>query len=307
MKVMERTGFSFFTMWETDPLVVKADQTEEEEDAQLDALIQMEREMGNYLDDDTHIYDTFELPMLGAIPESGYPLGSKEFIEENKWRKYLENPGWVNYLSLPPYRLASFCYVSKGNIPFFPEVRYEGIPFAYEFPDPIPPVGFKPDYEDMTKSEIGQFSDMLEILQSDSLYRLPEPINPIGLGLHDSDDVTMGQDEPFFVGKRRDGRGSFFYYKKGLYIGDNSEDIQSHVDGSAVPENPDPRQRERIPDDIQIFVWNRDGGACVKCGSRENLAFDHIIPHSLGGSNSRRNLQLLCDSCNSKKSNKIGG
>ena len=45
---------------------------------------------------------------------------------------------------------------------------------------------------------------------------------------------------------------------------------------------------------------------CVQCGSKENIEFDHIIPHSKGGSNTYRNIQLLCERCNSEKSAKIG-
>ena len=66
------------------------------------------------------------------------------------------------------------------------------------------------------------------------------------------------------------------------------------------------RNREPIPQDIQNRVWNRDGGKCVKCGCREKLEFDHIIPFSRGGSNTYRNLQLLCEKCNRQKNNKIG-
>lgn len=66
------------------------------------------------------------------------------------------------------------------------------------------------------------------------------------------------------------------------------------------------KKREPIPQDIQDKVWNRDGGKCVKCGSQENLEFDHIIPFSKGGSNTYRNLQLLCQKCNREKSNNIG-
>jgi len=63
--------------------------------------------------------------------------------------------------------------------------------------------------------------------------------------------------------------------------------------------------REPIPEDVRFFVWRRDQGRCVKCGSKKNLEFDHIIPISEGGSNSERNIQLLCQECNRKKSNKI--
>ena len=66
-------------------------------------------------------------------------------------------------------------------------------------------------------------------------------------------------------------------------------------------------KRQGIPEDVQIFVWNRDGGKCVSCGSNENLEFDHIIPISKGGSNTARNIQLLCQACNRLKRNNIGG
>ncbi len=66
------------------------------------------------------------------------------------------------------------------------------------------------------------------------------------------------------------------------------------------------QKREPIPQEIQDRVWNRDGGKCVKCGSREKLEFDHIIPFSKGGSNTYRNLQILCEKCNRQKNNKIG-
>lgn len=64
-------------------------------------------------------------------------------------------------------------------------------------------------------------------------------------------------------------------------------------------------RRERIPDDIKVSVWRRDGGCCVRCGSREKLEYDHVIPVSKGGSNTIRNIELLCESCNRAKSAKI--
>jgi Holliday junction DNA helicase RuvB len=60
-------------------------------------------------------------------------------------------------------------------------------------------------------------------------------------------------------------------------------------------------ERQVIPDDVKIFVWQRDGGRCVKCGSNERLEYDHIIPVAKGGSNTARNIQLLCETCNRSK------
>jgi hypothetical protein len=60
-------------------------------------------------------------------------------------------------------------------------------------------------------------------------------------------------------------------------------------------------RREPIPESVRHEVWRRDEGRCVDCGSRERLEFDHIIPVSRGGSNTARNLELRCESCNRSK------
>lgn len=63
--------------------------------------------------------------------------------------------------------------------------------------------------------------------------------------------------------------------------------------------------REPIPENVRLFVWQRDKGQCVRCGSRERLEFDHIIPVVAGGSNTERNIQLLCESRNRSKSSTV--
>lgn len=64
--------------------------------------------------------------------------------------------------------------------------------------------------------------------------------------------------------------------------------------------------RTKITNELANAVWNRDGGSCCYCSSKENLEFDHIIPISKGGATTFQNLQLLCKACNIRKSNKIG-
>ena len=64
-------------------------------------------------------------------------------------------------------------------------------------------------------------------------------------------------------------------------------------------------RRDAIPESVRIAVWRRDEGKCAKCGSRKNLEYDHIIPISKGGSNTVRNIELLCEECNRKKRDNI--
>jgi len=61
-----------------------------------------------------------------------------------------------------------------------------------------------------------------------------------------------------------------------------------------------------IPTPVKLEVWKRDKGKCVKCGSTNNLHFDHIIPYTKGGSSrDAANIQLLCARHNLAKSDKI--
>ncbi|RSL16716.1 SAD/SRA domain-containing protein [Edaphobacter aggregans] len=64
----------------------------------------------------------------------------------------------------------------------------------------------------------------------------------------------------------------------------------------------DLEQRRIIPSHVKLAVWKRDKGACVECGSRTNLHFDHILPYSKGGtSETEANIQLLCMKHNMQK------
>jgi len=77
--------------------------------------------------------------------------------------------------------------------------------------------------------------------------------------------------------------------------------VQREVEAFENMEKLEGFAREPIPDSVRLFVWQRDQGCCVKCGSQERLEFDHIIPIVAGGSNTDRNIQLLCESCNRSK------
>jgi hypothetical protein len=64
--------------------------------------------------------------------------------------------------------------------------------------------------------------------------------------------------------------------------------------------------RRVIPSHVKLEVWKRDQGKCVKCGSTDNLHFDHDLPYSKGGTSlTARNIQLLCARHNLEKSDKF--
>lgn len=78
------------------------------------------------------------------------------------------------------------------------------------------------------------------------------------------------------------------------------------LDDKIYGENQENNATDRyIPSNVKIAVWRRDNGKCVLCGSQDKLEYDHIIPVSKGGSNTERNIQLLCEKCNRQKSSKI--
>ena len=56
---------------------------------------------------------------------------------------------------------------------------------------------------------------------------------------------------------------------------------------------------------VRAFIFLRDGERCLRCNSIEKLSLDHIVPVNKKGDNTISNLQTLCCSCNSWKSDKI--
>ncbi len=81
-----------------------------------------------------------------------------------------------------------------------------------------------------------------------------------------------------------------------LYNEDGTYDLETHYR----------RQREKsrwvyVPAHTRRGLWQRDHGACVRCGSTNDITIDHIVPVSFGGKSELQNLQLLCRRCHGTK------
>ncbi|MBA2412262.1 MAG: HNH endonuclease [Burkholderiaceae bacterium] len=63
--------------------------------------------------------------------------------------------------------------------------------------------------------------------------------------------------------------------------------------------------RPPIPLLIRRLVLERDGRQCLRCGSTDHLALDHIQPWSEGGRHLVDNLQVLCAPCNRWKGTRM--
>lgn len=84
------------------------------------------------------------------------------------------------------------------------------------------------------------------------------------------------------------------------------EDLDDMDTSTAEPTMLELEHNRLIPTSVKVAVYQRDKGQCVKCGSKTNLHYDHILPFSKGGSSTTAaNIQLLCATCNLRKHDNI--
>lgn len=134
----------------------------------------------------------------------------------------------------------------------------------------------------------------------------------------------FNSSEPILIGEDR--RERFWLYEKDLYVTDDrlldAADVsallneesnkrrirleKAHALAAMSAQLDSKTKRKAISQDVKTAVWQRDHGRCVECESRKDLEFDHIIPLAMGGSNTIRNLQLLCEPCNRRKGASLG-
>lgn len=66
-----------------------------------------------------------------------------------------------------------------------------------------------------------------------------------------------------------------------------------------------PERLWKVPPVNRREILRRDNHACQYCGSTRKLTIDHVIPKSKGGPHTWDNVVAACESCNSKKGDRL--
>jgi len=52
---------------------------------------------------------------------------------------------------------------------------------------------------------------------------------------------------------------------------------------------------------FRLELYKKYGYRCIRCNSTKELSIDHILPIAKGGTTVMKNLQILCQTCNTEK------
>jgi len=97
-----------------------------------------------------------------------------------------------------------------------------------------------------------------------------------------------------------DGRRNVFKFRL-----DAVDDV-ADTDSAVAESTADYKHARIIPASVKQEVFKRDKGKCVMCGAHDEIHFDHILPHSKGGTSLKaENIQILCARHNLQKGARI--
>lgn len=132
-----------------------------------------------------------------------------------------------------------------------------------------------------------------------------------------SNDYKISYDTyPRHFGSWQNACLKFIEYKSGRAVLSDQEALPVLADSTKSniekrnSSEVETRRTRTIPLSIRVKVLARDKFKCVYCGKSPAmnagtlLHIDHIVPFSLGGTNTLDNLQTLCEECNLGKSDK---
>jgi len=187
----------------------------------------------------------------------------------------------------------------KPNAPYADRISDDGLTIYYEGHD-VPGDKLKrvdqPQANPLgTPTQNGLFKHAVDQAKKSNLYPLVRVYEKLRLGIWTYRGLFELKDYAYI---ERGGRKVFEFT---LTITDQELDDARHK--RTEIHSIDIEQTRQIPGKVKLAVYMRDRGECVKCGSKDNLHFDHLLPYSKGGTSLKEtNIQLLCARHNLEKS-----
>lgn len=186
----------------------------------------------------------------------------------------------------------------KPNAPYADRISEDGLTIFYEGHD-VPGDKLKeldqPEYTpNGSLTQNGLFKSAIKTASKTGEWPLVRIYEKLQMGIWTYRGLFELKDVSYI---ERGGRRVFEYV---LTITEqNLELAEKHLS----IKNIDIEQTRQIPGKIKLAVYKRDKGICTKCGSKDNLHFDHVLPFSKGGTSLKEeNIQLLCARHNLEKS-----
>ncbi len=189
----------------------------------------------------------------------------------------------------------------KPNAPYADKISEDGMTIYYEGHD-VP--GDKTKRLDQpetnpsgTLTQNGFFRHAIDNAKSDNIFPLVKVYEKLQTGIWTYRGLFEMIDYRFID---REDRKVFEFT---LTVTDQRlDEAKQHRETKQI----DLEQTRQIPGKIKLAVYKRDKGICTKCGSKDSLHFDHILPYSKGGTSLKEeNIQLLCARHNLQKSAKL--
>lgn len=190
----------------------------------------------------------------------------------------------------------------KTNAPYADHVSDDGLTIYYEGHD-VPGDRLKKEHQPLAYpsgklTQNGMFKHAVDSAKKSGDYPLVRVYEKLQMGIWNYRGLFELKDCHII---ERGGRSVFEYV---LTITD--QDIKTAQKHHPHALGIDIEQTRQIPGKVKSEVYKRDKGACVECGSKDNLHFDHILPYSLGGTSLKTdNIRLLCARHNLQKSAKL--
>lgn len=189
----------------------------------------------------------------------------------------------------------------KNNSPYADRISDDGLTIYYEGHD-VPGDKLKKEDQQAQLSsgrltQNGLFAEGVDKAKQGGVFPLVRIYEKLQVGIWNYRGLFELRDYNYV---ERDGRKVFEFV---LSITDQKQIKPQHSLTQAIS---DIEQTRQIPGKVKLAVFKRDEGKCTKCGSKDNLHFDHILPYSRGGTSLREeNIQLLCARHNLQKSAKL--